>query len=782
MIKDFAQVSNMKVDTIQTSFVGGEFGPPLLGRTDITQYSSACAIIQNWIIRPFGSVISTPGTQFVNQCKTGGSTTIAGARLIPFQFSVTDSYVIEMGVGYFRFYTNGSVVVSPGTTPYEVAHTYASADISSIQFCQNHDVLYLFHSNYPPATLTRLGSTSWSLANFPFTGGPFQPTNSNTASTIWVSASNGTVSITSSTGIFVVSSGTNVGSTGAYFSIGSTTTSATTGLSVQGYVQITNVVSTTAVTASVIQILSLTGVSNIWALPSWSYPSGWPARCTFFQSRLFAARTNTEPQTVWGSGNFVFTNFAVDGGADDDALNLQLSATQGNDIKWLSPMNDLICGTYGGEFCISNGIGTGNPLTPATAGVINQTSWGSEAIPPKKIGNFAYYVQRGAQKLREIFYVWTSANYKSVDKTILSPQINGGGFLDIAYQQNPDTILWALCTNGTIATMTREVDQEVQGWSRQVTAGSYSSIAIIPSQSGPYDEVWVIVNRRINGSSVNYIERFASQIVPLSPTTGLPLQDMVFYVHCGLTYNAFSLTASSSASISLSATAGTIVITSSTAYFSSGQVGNRLRAVDADHNILGEIIITGFTSSTIVVGTSKYNFTTQNYAAGLWGVSVTTLSGLSYLEASTVIVCADGGTDYPSKVVSNGSITMGYNYFVVTVGLQAIQKLMTLPQEPAGDQRGTAQGKKQRINNLAFKLNSSYTGFSISGTSGTLFPIKFRNPQTNLGTAPLLYTGIVPNITFQDDYRYGSQVLIENTDPFPVEILSLTTTIETFEK
>lgn len=776
----------MRVDTIQTSFVGGEFGPSLVGRTDIDQYKQACAIIQNFLIRPFGSIISTPGTKFVNQCKTGGSTTIAGVRLIPFQFSVTDSYIIEMGVGYFRFYTNGAVVVSPGTTPYEVVHTYASADISSIQFCQNHDVLYLAHANYPPAILTRLGSTSWTLANFAFTGGPFQPVNITTTTLQASTATSGaTVSLTFSptgSGVFVASSGSNVGHVGSYFSIGSTVTNASTGLAVQGYVKITSVVNSYSATGTVMSLLSTIGATTIWQQPSWSYPSGWPARGTFFQSRLFFARTSTEPQTVWGSANFNFTEYGVNGGADDDALNLQLAATQGNDIKWLAPMNDLIVGTYGGEFCISNGIGTGNPLTPATAGVVNQTSWGSEAIPPKKIGNFAYYVQRASQKLREIFFVWTSANYKSVDKTILSPHICGGGFLDIAYQQNPETVLWCLCSNGTIATMTREVDQEVQAWSRQTTLGSYSSIAIIPSQSGPYDEAWTIVNRQINGTSVNYIDTFQNQIVPLSPTTGRVLQDKLFYVHSGLTYDAFSSTSAlTSTSISLSATAGTIVVTSSAAYFSSGNVGKRLRAVDADHNILGEILITGYTSSTVIVGTSKYSFSAPSYSAGYWGVSVTTLSGLSYLEKQSVVVCADGGTDYPAKTVSNGSITLSYNYYVVTVGLPASQIIMTLPQETPTE-RGTAQGKKQRINNVAFKLNNSYTGFSISGTTGTLFIVQNRKPTVLLGNPPALLTGILPNITFQDDYRYGSQVLIENTDPMPVEILSLMTTIETFDR
>lgn len=769
-----------KVDHIQCSFVGGEFGPSLFGRTDITQYANAAAIIQNFLIRPFGSLVSTPGTQFVNACVTGGSTTLAGVRLIPFIFSVTDAYIIEMGVGYFRFYTNGSVVVSPGTTPYQVAHTYASADIPSIQYCQYNDVLHLFHGNYPPQTLTRLGATSWTLSPLAFTGGPFMPWNV-TATTVSVgSATSGaTTTITSSTAIFTPS-GSTTGHVGSFWAVGSTTTSSTTGLAVQGYIKITAVTNPSTATCLVCATLTTTGATTNWAEGSWSAVRGYPARGTFHQSRLFTARTNAEPQTIWASANFAFTQFDVNGGEDDDALNLRLAATQSNDIKWLAPMNDLIAGTYGGEFIITAGVGTGNALTPKTASVIQQTSWGSEAIPPKKIGNFTYYVQRGAQKLREIFYEWTTSNYKSVDKTILSPHITGGGFIDMTYQQNPDTILWMVCSNGTLATMTREVDQQVQGWSRQITAGTYSSIASIPSQSGPYDEVWVIVNRVINGKAVNYIERFASQILPMQGTGSLKVQqDLLFYVHSGLTYSAF--TATSGASISLSATAGTIVVTSSAPYFSSGQVGKRLRAVDAYDNMLGEILITGYTSGTIVVGTSKSSFSAPSYSAGYWGVSVTTISGLSYLEAATSIVCADGGVDYPSKVVSNGSITLGYDYFVITVGLSAPQIFVSLPPETPNE-RGTSQGKKQRISEVAFKVLNSYTGFSIGGSTGTLYQIEHRQPATLMGTAPTLATGTLPNISFKDDYQYGAQVQIYNSDPLPIELLSLITTIETFNK
>ena len=771
----------MKTDVIQTSFVGGEFGPSLLGRSDISQYSTAAALIQNWLVRPYGSIISTPGTEFINQCVTGGSTTLSGVRLIPFKFSESDAYIIEMGVGYFSFYTNGAVVVSPGTTPYQVAHSYAAADIPSIQYCQDNDVIYLFHDKYPPQTLIRMGATNWALTNFPFTGGPFMAVNTgSTIFSISSGVSGASISISTSAALFTVSNASTTGHNGTFWALGTPLTNSTTAIPQQGYIQITTVTNPTTATAVVVSLISgPTNSLTIWQEGSWSAVRGWPARCAFFQSRLFAARTVTEPQTVWGSQNFVFNNFSVNSGNDDDALNLQLAATESNDIKWLAPMNDLIVGTYGGEFCITAGLNTGNPLTPSTVSAIQQTSWGSESIIPRKIGNFAYYVQRYAQKLREISYEWLTATYKAVDKTILSPQVSGGGFVDMAYQQNPDTILWLVCSNGTLATLTREVDQQVQGWARQVTQGNFISIASIPSQSDPHDEVWVIAQRVINEKTLNYVERFASQIVPTQGFTQIPQQDQCFYVHCGSTYSAFSST--SGVSISLNATAGTVIVTSSSAYFTSANVGERIRAVDAYDNVLGEMLITGYTSSTVVVGTVSYPFSAVSYSSTLWGVSVQTISGLGYLEQATVVVLADGGVDNPAKVVSNGSIPLSYNYFVVTVGLQAVQKILTLPRE-IPQERGTAQGKKQRINNVAFRLNNSYTGFSIAGTSGTLFPIQFRATTQLMGTTPLLFTGVVPNLPFKDDYRYGAQVLIQNNDPLPIEILNIITTVETFSK
>ena len=764
----------MKIDTIQTSFVSGELAPTLFGRTDIAQYPNAVAVLENFLIRPYGPIISTPGTEFINECKTGGSTGVC--RLIQFIFARTDSYIIEMGVGYFRFYTDGAVVCSSGTTPYEVAHTYTASELFDVHFCQLNDVIYLTHPDHIPKKLTRYAAANWALTVLDFEGGPFLPDNV-TSITITPSGTDGTINLTVSptnSNLFVTS-GSTLGHKNTYWKIGATRTDATTGLDVQGYVRITNVVNSYTATASVLQILTVSTATTSWAEGAWSDVRGWPARTTFHQQRLFMARTDFEPQNIWGSKSFVYNDFALDGGESDDGINITLASNESNDIKWLAPGKTLVAGTYGGEFVIKSG--DDSPLTPTNTNVSKETSWGSEAVVPKKIGSFFYYIQRFGMKIRELFYNWDSDAYKSVDKTILSPHINGGGFLDFAYQQNPDTILWCVCTNGTLATMTREVDQEVQGWARQTTNGMYESIASIPSIESAHDEIWVIVKRSVNGSSKRYVERFKSQEVPLR-------QDQCWYVHSGLYYDAYEETAYSptAATLSLSATSGTAVLfTSNTTYFSASDVGQRIRAINSSGSTLGEMEIIGFTSGTIVLGKIKKAFDALSYAAGYWGLSVSEISGLDHLEQETVSALVDGGTDKPNKTVSGGSISLSNDGFYIVVGLPYTQKVKTMAQE-AGSQRGTAQGKIQRISQVAFKVNRSHRGFLCGGSTDYLEKIQFRDPSTLMGTPEQLYTGTIPNISFRDDYRYGSQVLIENSDPLPIELLSIITTIDTNDK
>ena len=767
-----------KVDVIKTSFTGGVFGPNLFGRTDIAQYENAVQLAENMLVRPYGPAISTPGTRYVNECKFSALGTDSQVRLLEFVFNQTDAYVIEMGAYYFRFYTSRGVVTS-NSTVYELAHIYSETEIKEVQYCQLNDLVWMAHPDHPPQLLTRLASNNWTIEDYDFLGGPFLDDNTEDI-TIQASATAGTlVTITLSattSSISFVASGSTMGHRNTYWKIGGIHTTATTAL--QGYVKITSVSSDTVALATVMSTLSTVATTSTFAEGAWSDIKGWPARVQFHESRLYWARTDTEPQGVWGSHNYIYDQYALDEQADDEGINIKLASNQSNEIQWLASGNSLLAGTYGGAFVINGGADA--TITPTNITAKQEVSFGTEAIQPKRIGSFFYYVQRFRKKVRELFYLWENNAFKSTDKTILSPEIAGGGIIEIAYQEVPDTILWCVTTDGTIATMTREVDQEVQGWTLQKTrAGDrYESIAVIPSQSYKLDEVWTVVSRVVSGSTVRFIEYFENIDPP-------DRQDKLVYLHSSLEFDAYDLTGSSNSNctINLSATAGTSVILScSSDYFTASDETLRVRAINASGSTIGEFYITSYSSAKVVYGDIHYTFSDSSIAAGSWGKSVEAVSGMGHLSGSTVKVLADGGLDKPDKTVdSNGTVSLAYNYFVVQCGLGYDQKLQLLPFE-AGSARGTAQGKIQRINQIMFKLNKSFRGFKMGGTEALASRESFRDPSTLLGTPEALLTGILSNINFPADYQYGSQVWVINDEPLPIEILSVMAMLDTQDK
>ena len=88
-------------------------------------------------------------------------------------------------------------------------------------------------------------------------------------------------------------------------------------------------------------------------------------------------------------------------------------------------------------------------------------------------------------------------------------------------QQSPNNRIWLIRNDGQIVVLTRNVRQEINGWCH-ITAGKtvscdgksgtgqFESIAIIP-QEGASDQIWVIVNRIINGSIKRFVELFTEE-------------------------------------------------------------------------------------------------------------------------------------------------------------------------------------------------------------------------------------------------------------------------------
>ena len=75
------------------SFVSGEFSAKLDGRQDFAKYNTSCKTLENFLIHPQGAATRRVGTQFIAEVKSSAAKT----RLIPFEFSTVQTYVLEFG-------------------------------------------------------------------------------------------------------------------------------------------------------------------------------------------------------------------------------------------------------------------------------------------------------------------------------------------------------------------------------------------------------------------------------------------------------------------------------------------------------------------------------------------------------------------------------------------------------------------------------------------------------------------------------------------------------------
>ena len=152
------------------SFVSGEFSAKLDGRQDFAKYQTSCKTLENFVVAPQGAAVRRVGTKFIEEVKTSANKT----RLIPFEFSTTQTYVLEFGDQYIRFYKDKGQILSGGSA-YEISTPYLTAELFDIKFAQSADVMYLCHPNHEVRKLSRTGHTNWTLSTVSFSGSPATP-------------------------------------------------------------------------------------------------------------------------------------------------------------------------------------------------------------------------------------------------------------------------------------------------------------------------------------------------------------------------------------------------------------------------------------------------------------------------------------------------------------------------------------------------------------------------------------------------------------------------------
>jgi len=504
-----------------SSFTAGEISPRLEGRTNIEKYQEGLSDLTNMVVMPHGGVTRRPGTEFLAEVSDSSVKT----RLIPFQFKTSDTYILEFGNQTMRVYRNDLQVLN-ATDKSITAITKANPGVvtSASHGFSNGDEVYVDSVG----GMTELNVRNYLVANSTTNTFSLQDLFGNDIDT-----TNFTTYTSGGTATEIYEIATPYAEADLFdlrFA-----QSADTMYIVHPSYDIRTLTRTDH-NAWTFATLSITGTPS----PALSGSDNRPSVVSFFEQRLVFGNTNNNPQTLWFSKNGDYSNFTV-GTADDDALIYTIASNQVNAIRFLSATRVLTVGTSGGEYVLTST--NDGPVTPTTTLIRKYSNYGTAAIEPVQVADVTLFVQRGNRKIREFKFVGdvNTGGYSAPDMTILAEHITNGGIDHMAFQQEPDSVVWCVRNDGTLLGMTYRREEEVVAWHKHVIGGTFNSgqavvesVATLPTDTGE-DSLYMIVKRTINSTTKRYIEKMKLFDFGANTTTA-------FFVDSGLSYSGGATT------------------------------------------------------------------------------------------------------------------------------------------------------------------------------------------------------------------------------------------------
>jgi len=837
-----------------TNFTGGELSPRLDGRTDLTKYSAGCSTLENLVVYPHGSAARRPGSTFIAEVADSDNIT----RLIPFEFSTTQTYMLEFSNLKMRVYkdkgavlegdktitgitqanpavvtatshgySNGDEVLISGVSGmtevngkrflvadkttntfelqdkdgvdinstsftayasggvsnkvFELATPYTTAQLFDLKFAQSADVMYITHPEHEVEKLSRTGHTSWTLTDVDFTKGPMQDANITTTTLNPGQSAVGT-------GISLVASATTGINSGSGFL--ATDVGRFVFLN-SGYAKITAVTNTTNATIEILTALSGASATADWRLGAFSDTTGHPSCVTFFEQRLVFAGTTNQPQTVFFSKSGDYENMDANIGgtvADDDAIIYTIASNQVNAIRFMTATRTLIIGTAGGEFTVSGGS-VDTAITPTNILIKKQSNHGAANVDAIAVGNATLFLQRAKRKIRELAYNFDVDGYIAPDMTILAEHISEGGLTQIAYQQEPNQLVYAVRGDGELVGLTYQREQQVTAWHRHIFGGRFGNATITVTDFANIADGTRIVLTKADGTTTTFTSA-------TSATSGK------FHTTSSNNQTATNLKTLIDADSDFTATVSSNVVTItetsplSTGFLTITSLDDSTRLTKTDEGkavcesvaviptddteyevyVIVKRTINGATRRFVEVlnvfdfdQTDNTSFNFLDSALSYSGSAVSTISGLDHLEGQTVSILADGAT-HPDKTISSGSITLDRSARNVKVGLAYTSLLQTMRLN-AGSQNGTSQGKTKRIYDITVRMFETI-GVEVGPNLNDMERIPFRS------SADLMDEGIPPftgdkEVEFRGNYETDGFIFVRQTQPLPFTILSL---------
>jgi hypothetical protein len=495
-----------------------------------------------------------------------------------------------------------------------------------------------------------------------------------------------------------------------------------------------------------------------WTLeqPIWTDARGWPGACCFHDQRLVLGGSASDPLGFAASVTSDFENFYL--GADDDEGYFYELVGAYNVIRALVSQRSLIALTPGGEHVVSGGDTSTPHITPASVHAQTDTAYGCAYDPvPLHVGNAVIFVQRGATRVRELTYDFGTDARVAPDLGMLAEHLLRAGIVQLARQTSPDSVVYALRSDGALLVCAYERPEQVVAWSRWITGdaqdltdGFFESVCVIPNACDTGDEVWVTVRRRL------LVTEPAAMLTPDALT-------------------------------------GTITFTASAAVFEAGHVGRWITSLNTN----GIAVIDTVTDSTHVEAHSLEDFESLDaIAIGAWdlcvthrnvelfdyavntdaavvstGTAITELTGLDHLDGATVTVVADG-VDGTATVADGAIAVTGTD---VEAGINYVARIRTLRPE-LSTPGGTSMTRIRRVVDASVRFYCCGPGWRINQLETDLTGSETRRDDLNVDTGFTEYVQdrLVANLGWD---RQG-RVTVEQPRPFKGTVLAIGGRIE----
>jgi len=489
------------VDVI-TNFSTGELDPLLRSRVDLQTYPNALAKATNVVIQPQGGFKRRPGMKYIYELPNSGTESAGnGVRLVPFQFSVTDTYMLCFTHQRMYVIRNGAIVtnINGSGNPYLAISSVTSDMVDDMCWTQSADTLIIVHPDLQPTKIVRgVTNADWTATAITFDSIPkyaFTLSTSNPAGTLTPSAVSGKITLTASSSVFTS------GHVNQYVNA-----------QPQGRAKIVRYNSGTSVDAiTEYPFFNTSAIANgSWELETgyedvWSSSKGWPRSVTFHEGRLYFGGSKSRPSTIWGSKINLFFDFVPTESLDDDAIDATLDTNELNVITDIISARDFQVFTTGGEFYVPQS-GT-EPITPLTftfkAVSRNGIKPGTRVM---SVETGSVYIQRQGKSINEFLYSDTQLSYISDRISLLSGHLLKSperiAMRKATSTEEADLLLITNSTDGTMAVFSLLRSQKITSPSEFTTDGEFKDVGV------DVTSIYSVVKRTFNGTARYFIEQF----------------------------------------------------------------------------------------------------------------------------------------------------------------------------------------------------------------------------------------------------------------------------------